>query len=54
MSSQCTRSFLIWLPTGFGKSLCYEVLLFMLGDKLDREDSLVTVDTYVSSNSSYG
>ena len=33
----------LWLPTGFGKSLCYEVLPFVLGDKLNRQDSLVIV-----------
>ena len=33
----------LWLPTGFGKSLSYEVLPFVLGDKLNRQDSLVIV-----------
>ena len=33
----------LWLPTGFGKSLCYEVLPFVLGDKLERNDGLVVV-----------
>ena len=33
----------LWLPTGFGKSLCYEVLPFVLGHKLNRQDCLVIV-----------
>lgn len=33
----------VWLPTGFGKSICYEVLPFVLGDKLGQTDSLVIV-----------
>ena len=33
----------LWLPTGFGKSLCYEVLPFVLGHKLERQDCLVIV-----------
>ena len=33
----------LWLPTGFGKSLCYEVLPFVLGYKLDKQDCLVIV-----------
>jgi superfamily II DNA helicase RecQ len=33
----------LWLPTGFGKSLCYEVLPFVLGRKLDRKNCLVIV-----------
>ena len=28
----------LWLPTGFGKSMCYEVLPFVLDDKLGRHD----------------
>ena len=26
----------LWLPTGFGKSLCYEVLPFIFDDKLGK------------------
>ena len=33
----------LWLPTGFGKSLCYEVLPFVMDDKLGRHGSVVTV-----------
>jgi len=28
----------LWLPTGFGKSMCYEVLSFVFDDKLGRRD----------------
>ena len=31
------------LPTGFGKSLCYEVLPFVFDDKLGKDNSLVIV-----------
>jgi len=31
------RTFL-WLPTGFGKSMCHEVLPFVFDDKLGRRD----------------
>ena len=33
----------LWLPTGFGKSLCYEVLPFVFDDKLGKKDSVVIV-----------
>jgi len=33
----------LWLPTGFGKSLCYEVLPFVLDDMLGRHGSVVIV-----------
>ena len=33
----------LWLPTGFGKSLCYEVLPFVMDDKLGRHGSVVIV-----------
>ena len=33
----------LWLPTGFGKSLCYEVLPFVFDDKLGRSNSVVIV-----------
>ena len=26
---------ILWLPTGFGKSMCYEVLPFVFDDKLE-------------------
>jgi len=29
----------IWLPTGFGKSVCYEMTLFVMDCKLRRVDS---------------
>ena len=29
----------MWLPTGFGKSVCYEVLPFVMDCKLGRVDS---------------
>ena len=33
----------VWLPTGFGKSLCYEMLPFVFDVKRGRVDSLVIV-----------
>ena len=33
----------VWLPTGFGKSICYEVLPFMFDKKVGRDNSLVIV-----------
>ena len=33
----------VWLPTGFGKSVCYEVLPFLFDKKLGRDNSLVVV-----------
>jgi len=33
----------LWLPTGFGKSMCYEVLSFVFDVKLGRRDSLVII-----------
>ena len=33
----------VWLPTGFGKSICYEVLPFIFDKKLGRDNSLVLV-----------
>ena len=33
----------VWLPTGFGKTVCFEVLPFMFDMKLGRVDSLVVV-----------
>ena len=35
------KDIFLWLPTGFGKSMCYEVLPFVFDDKLRRRDSLV-------------
>ena len=33
----------LWLPTGFGKSLCYEVLPFIFDSKLGCQTSIVIV-----------
>ena len=33
----------LWLPTGFGKSICYEVLPFVFDIELGRVGSLVFV-----------
>ena len=33
----------VWLPTGFGKSICYEVLPFMFDKNLGTDNSLVIV-----------
>ena len=33
----------LWLPTGFGKSICYEILPFVFDVKLARMDSVVIV-----------
>ena len=33
----------VWLPTGFGKSICYEVLQFMFDKNLGTDNSLVIV-----------
>ena len=28
----------LWLPTGFGRSMCYELLPFVFDDKLEKRD----------------
>ena len=33
----------LWLPTGYGKSLCYEVLPFVFDYQLNRDNSAVLV-----------
>ena len=33
----------LWLPTGFGKSLCYELLPFVFDDKIGHDNSVVVV-----------
>jgi len=32
----------LWLPTGFGKSMRYEVLPFVFDDKLGRRDRTIS------------
>ena len=39
----------VWLPTGFGKTVCFEVLPFMFDMKLGRVDSLVVVASPLAS-----
>ena len=38
----------MWLPTGFGKSLCYEVLPFVMDHKLSRIDAKSSLVLVVS------
>ena len=38
----------MWLPTRFGKSLCYEVLLFVRDHKLSRIDAKSSLVLVVS------
>ena len=32
-----------WLPTGFGKSICYQAVPFLMDNKLGRSDSAIIV-----------
>ena len=41
--AESLREVCIQLPTGYSEYLCYVVLPFVVGDKLDRQDSLVLV-----------
>ena len=38
----------MWLPNGFGKSLCYEVLPFVMDHKLSRIDAKSSLVLVVS------
>ena len=42
------RDVFVWLPTGFGKSLCYEVLPFVMDHKLGRVGSAASLVLIVS------
>ena len=42
------RDVFVWLPTGFGKSLCYEVLPFVMDNKLGRVGSAARLVLIVS------
>ena len=37
------KDIFLWLPTGFGKSLCYEHLSFVFNVKLGRLNSVIIV-----------
>ena len=39
----------LWLPTGFGKSLCYEVQPFVFDEKLGKDNSIVIVVSLLTS-----
>ena len=42
------RDIFVWLPTGFGKSLCYEVIQFVMDHKFGRVGSAASPVLLVS------
>ena len=40
------RDVFLWLPTTFGKSICHEVLLFLLDCKLGKSESSIVIIVY--------
>jgi len=42
------RDVFLWLPTGFGKSICYEVLPFLFDCKFGKSESSIVIVPLVS------